>query len=220
MKKLMWRRIVIGIFCAIIFCAYSLPVFANDAENDMNQQELRLSLYSGLISVPSCYGLSAKITAPSSFPYVGGSGESAWVSTNQDASGQWAQAGLRYYNGYSTLKTYVEYFIGGVYTINEIGMHLLGVSIPYKVEYVLSSGGWGTFIGNTMVAVSVLLTNNIGLQAHGESHASTVQLGPFTFSDVKRLISNTVWTPATGTLHADNPYHVTGTASNFTVYGP
>lgn len=79
--------------------------------------------YAGVTTSSKKRGISAKITMPSDFPDVSGSGESAWVSTSKDSNGEWVQAGARYYSSYTAFKTYTEHYQNGVYKLTTVGVH-------------------------------------------------------------------------------------------------
>lgn len=67
------------------------------------------------------------------------------------------------------------------------------------------------------VELFMILSNNVG---NAEVHKKNIEMGPFTFSNVLVKDSSGTWGNNTATLHADLPYSITGTATNFTVFGP
>lgn len=67
---------------------------------------------------------------------------------------------------------------------------------------------------------SALATINNGVQGNAETHKRNIEMGPFTFSNVKIKNSSGTWVNNTTTPSAYLPYIVTGTATNFTVSGP
>ena len=177
--------------------------------------------YAGVVTSSSYRGISASIQMPSSLPAVpSGTGESVWVSTCPDANGAWAQAGARYYPAISdTFKTYVEYFSGGVYQISEPGIHMLGISVSYKVEY-LSDGKWHAYIGGVDKAQTTLSSSSLVVEGMSELHQANIQMGPFTFTNVKVKNSSGTWINNTTMPTAPFPYSATGTSTNYTVSGP
>ena len=102
----MRKKKFVSVFLTAFLIVCSVLCFSIDAK--------ALSIYAGLASGSSRYGIKAYILAPSAYPNVSSSGESAWVSTNKNSSGKWIQAGVRYYSGYSNMKTYVETYINDI----------------------------------------------------------------------------------------------------------
>lgn len=176
--------------------------------------------YAGFVKGGSNKGLYATITTPSSLPNVSDSGESAWVSTSVDSNGEWIQTGAYYYSSFGAFKTYTEHFQSGLYIRSTIGMHVLGAGIAYKVEYSSVDAKWHAYISGVDMVSSTLATVNNGVQGNAEVHKKNIEMGPFTFSNVLVKDSSGTWGNNTATLHADLPYSITGTATNFTVFGP
>lgn len=176
--------------------------------------------YAGFIKGGSNKGVSAEIKMPSSLPDVSDSGESVWVSTSMDSNGEWIQAGARYYSSFTNFKTYTEHYSNGIYKLTTHGIHILGKVVTYKVEYNSSDGKWHAYISGTDMVSSSLATVDNSVQGNAEVHKKEIEMGPFTFSNVKIKNSSGTWVNNTVTPSATSPYSVTGTATNFTVSGP
>ena len=177
--------------------------------------------YAGVYVTGNYRGISASIKTPNSLPIIAGSGESAWVSTQIDADGHWVQAGARYWAGYSGFKTYVEYGSGNISKITDIGVHKLGTTVSYKVEYSSSDGKWHAYVAGGDKMSSALASNMLDVEAYGEIHKKNIEMGPFAFSNVKVKNSSGSW--ANNTIVPSTriaSYTVTGTANSFTVSGP
>ena len=177
--------------------------------------------YAGVVTTSTYRGISASIQTPSSLPSVpSGTGESVWVSTAPDSNGAWAQSGARYYpSAGNVFKTYVEYFSGGVYHRSEPGIHMLGTSVAYKVEY-RSDGKWHAYIAGVDKAQSLLSSSSLNVEGMSELHQPNIQMGPFTFSNVKVKNSSDTWINNPTMPTAPLPYSATGTSTNYTVSGP
>ena len=141
--------------------------------------------YAGFNRGGSNKGVSATITLPSKLPNVSDSGESVWVSTSKDSNGEWVQTGARYYSTFTNFKTYTEHYQSGVYKLTTVGVHALGASISYKVEYNSTDGKWHAYIAGVDKVSSALATINNGVQGNAETHKRNIEMGPFTFSNVK-----------------------------------
>lgn len=142
----MKRRICIIVLTLAIVFTSIVPIFAIQ-EDDPRETPHRTIVaasdyhgYAGVTTSSKKRGISAKITMPSDFPDVSGSGESAWVSTSKDSNGEWVQAGARYYSSYTAFKTYTEHYQNGVYKLTTVGTHRLGIYLTYKVEYNSDDG--------------------------------------------------------------------------------
>lgn len=165
-------------------------------------------------------GVSATITMPTSLPNVSDSGESVWVSTGKDLYDRWLQTGARYYYGYTGFQTYIEHFNNGGYGCTTVGTHNLGASITYKTDYNTSDNKWHAFIAGTDLLSSTLSSNSVGVECYAEIHKKQIEMGPFSFSNVKIKDSSGTWGNNTVTPTAPSPYSCSGTATSFTVSGP
>ena len=155
---------------------------------------LAASFYSGVNRSGNFTGISASIKAPSSYPVIGTSGESCWITTQAETpSGRtWVQTGLRYWDGFTVMKTYFEYKYPptGDYDLIHIGTHLKGATVAYKLQYNSSNVVWDAYIGGSKIGSYNNARTYANVQAQGESHDKTqVQLGPFVFSDVKMRLN-------------------------------
>ena len=175
--------------------------------------------YAGFIKSGSNRGVSATITMPSSLPNVSDSGESAWVSTSADSHDEWVQTGVCYYAG-CAVNSYTEHFEDNEYIKVLSGIHALGASIPYKVELSLSDGKWHAYINGQDKVSAFLATQDNPVQVNAEIHKKLIQMGPFSFSNVKIKSSLNVWTNNTVYPSATSPYSAVGSPTSFTVYGP
>ena len=222
----MKRRICIIVLALTIVFTSIVPIFAiqEDCPREAPHRTIVAANdyhgYAGVTTSSKKRGISAKITMPSDFPDVSGSGESAWVSTSKDSNGEWVQAGARYYSSYTAFKTYTEHYQNGVYKLTTVGTHRLGIYLTYKVEYNSDDGKWHAFINSVDKVSSSLATSEIKVQAKGEVHKQDIEMGPFSFSTVKVKNSSNTWVDNTTSPSADSPYTVSGTATSFTVSGP
>lgn len=129
----MKRRICIIVLALTIVFTSIVPIFAiqEDCPREAPHRTIVAANdyhgYAGVTTSSKKRGISAKITMPSDFPDVSGSGESAWVSTSKDSNGEWVQAGARYYSSYTAFKTYTEHYQNGVYKLTTVGTHRLGI---------------------------------------------------------------------------------------------
>ena len=221
---------------ALIFSVLCLTQasFASTAKNKSTPQSVfddsdEYHFNAGVtLTGPNYKGICAKIKLPESLPDVSGSGESAWVSTNQDDNKHWVRTGVRYYSGYSGFKLYYEYFLNGVYEIHEPQSISLGNQSTYWVQYNESSGKWqacfaenGSSTGKLLVSAALSTANSNGVQAKAELHKEGIQMGPFDFSGVMYYDSSDgKWHANTKMPTTKSPYVVSGSANNFRVYGP
>lgn len=199
---------------------YSVSGSTNASNYLFRAKNYWYSQYAGVYVSSLSKGISAKITIPSSLPDVSDSGESVWVSSNRDSNKKWIQAGACYYSSYSNFKTYTECFQDGTYNKTIHGVHIQGVQVSYSVEYSAVDQKWHAYIAGYDKASSVLATTNIGVQAQAEVHKKEIEMGPFTFSEVKVKNTTPEWKNNTVYPTASSPYAVTGSATQFTVSGP
>ncbi len=175
------------------------------------------SYYAGTNKGGSNTGIAAKIKTPTSFPTLGSSGESCWVTNVYGSPMEWVQTGIRYYSGYLSFKTYVETNISGVYNMTEIGIHVMDFAVHYKVSYE-NDNKWHAYIANFDKG-SFSMNSTSGVQAQGESHATDTQLGPFEFIEVVYKNSSGTWNWMDVKPTAQSPYHVDITDyANYRVY--
>lgn len=167
-----------------------------------------VSYYVGTIKSPSYAGIRANIE-PRSYPNVTGSGESCWVSNVyvDDDGMEWLQTGCRYYDGYSGFRTYVESTKAGVYSMQEIGYHVLHYAAPYKVEYE-SDGKWHAYISGYQKEAMTFSFSSTTVEAMAEAHSSSIELGPFYFTNVNYKSTSGTWYNMDSTPYADSPFHV------------
>lgn len=167
-------------------------------------------------------GISANIGLPSEFPDVQDSGESVWVSTSRNSSGEWLQAGTRYYQGYTGFVKYVEYFEGGAYKIlTNFGTQSLGTYANYEVGYNIYDGKWHAYVEGQDCVSSRFSPSQIQVQANAEIHKNGIQMGPFMFEGVKLRNPSAVWIDnSTMPSCRISGYRVNGTATMFGVWGP
>jgi len=192
------------------------------------------NFYSGVSFVGDYIGIYAKIKTPATYPAVGSSGQSCWVtnyanSVNANPSNpqtSWVQVGLRYYSGFKNFKTYFEYNYAPTndYFLREIGTHALDTSVSYEVKYKTGGSGWDAYIGGSLQDNYNMGRVYANVQAFGESHnSSTVYLGPYVFNDVKTMAygSASYVLNTTKQLKADLPYKYLVHINYywFTVYG-
>lgn len=93
----MKRRICIIVLALTIVFTSIVPIFAiqEDCPREAPHRTIVAANdyhgYAGVTTSSKKRGISAKITMPSDFPDVSGSGESAWVSTSKDSNDEWVQ---------------------------------------------------------------------------------------------------------------------------------
>ena len=184
--------------------------------------------YAGLGAYTNRYGITADIKTPSSYPYVGTSGVSAWVSTINTYSdptllmgSNWIQCGVYYYNWHTSMKRYTEVLCNGAQDLQEKGTHSLSDTVSYRILYDTTANKWKAYISGTVYAYSTTVPMSTKVKAMGESpNSGVVQMGPFQFSQVKVVQYPYSWITPNGSLQANSPYSCTGTSSSFTVSGP
>jgi len=200
------KKIASGLFAFVIAFVVAGNAFA-------------ASYYAGVFNTSANRGISATIKTPTSLPSVSDSGESVWVSSGINSNGQWIQTGTRYYKGYSGFNTYTEHYKNGVYTMTEIGSHVLNFQVTYRVEYLASDSKWHAYIAGVEKAQSTLSTVT-NVQAQSEVHKLNIRMGPFAFSNVQAKNSGNIWNNNTVSPSAQTPYVVSGSATSYTVSGP
>lgn len=194
----------------------------------MNEQNLKVMErtdfhgYVGFVTSGTYLGISANIGLPGRFPDVQDSGESVWVSTSKNSSGEWLQAGTRYYDGYTSFVKYVEYFDGGIYKIlTNFGTQDLGSYVNYKVEYNTNDGKWHAYVNGQDCAASRFSPSQIQVQANAEIHKEGIQMGPFRFENVKLKNPSAVWIDNNTMPNYYMPgYSFAGIETMFSVWGP
>lgn len=223
-SKFLCAAIVTSVISANILVAHAETNVAGGYSQNSSQSAYSSDYhgYAGIHPSGSNQGISATIKTPSSFPDVSDSGESVWVSTDANSDGEWIQAGTRYYYWYTSFTKYVEYFESGVYKIKtDIGTHALNTSVAYKVELNMNDGKWHAYVAGQDCAAGTFPSLTMGVQAHAEIHKEGIQMGPFTFSNVKIKDGNALWKNNTKLPSTTlSGYSVSGTATNFTVSGP
>jgi len=202
------RKIVNGVYYYISYPVKVIPIYSS------------YNGYAGVYSNGSQSGMSASISLPWFYPYVEDSGESVWVSTSIDSNGWWVQIGVRYYSTYSNYKLYSETYQSGIYTINTHGNKYPGDTILCKVEYSADTSLWQASCNGTIYASGPLSSSSMQLQAHAEVHLQYIQMGSFSFSNIKIKNSSGSWISNTSTPHANTHYEYNGNAYYFTVSGP
>ena len=208
MKTIRKKIIAFVLSLLVVVSVVGTPLTANAA-----------SWYAGAAKWGEYFGISATIKTPSSFPKLGSSGESCWVSNVYDngTTTDWIQTGIRYYSGYSGFKVYVESNIGGVYNMNEIGTHALNSSKSYRVNWVYNTGYWEACINGTRKGLA-RFRPGANVQAFGESHATNTQLGPFTFSNVQYHTTDLEMKNMDAKPYAQSPYTVSYSGTNYSKY--
>lgn len=179
------------------------------------------SWYVGVAKWGNYFGIQADITAPTYLPQLGSNGESCWVSSqffDTNNNNCWIQTGLRYYSGFSALKTYVETKSNGIYNMNEIGIHPLDESKNYCVRWIPNTYYWEARVNGAQVATNMYSSIYANVEAYAESHATDTQLGPFIFSNVKYVNNNMQLTNMDVAPTASYPYHVTYYGTNYTYF--
>jgi hypothetical protein len=161
--------------------------------------------------------VSADISTPSTAPWVGGSGESNWVST---PGTYWVQTGWRYYGGYTYAKSYYEYNLASGYHLEELSDQVWNLTRTYEVSYAgsnfwtvringVSKGSWG-YLGAPLSPMAAL----------SESHYPTVQLNT-QFNNVKYRGVSTWYNFDQNNWVMDSPYWVSAyTTYRFLTLGP
>ena len=162
--------------------------------------------YAGTVK-PDGKAIEATIK-PIILPYVGNSGESCWVSNCYDGGSVmlWLQTGIRYYNGYSSFKTYVEYKQSStVYQMEELNTHSLSTAKTYKVQFE-NDGKWHAYISGIEKKAIAFSFVHATIEAMAEAHSPNIQMGPFYFTNVRYKNLNGTWTYMDVTPYADSPY--------------
>ncbi len=164
------------------------------------------------------YGVRANIYCPSSAPYVGGSGQSNWVSTPGPT--YWVQTGWRYYSGYSYARSYYEYSLPIGYSLVETSNQSWNSVRTYEVSHS-GSGNWAVKIGGSTVGTWGTLSAPVyPVKAMSESHWSTVQLNT-QFASVKYRGTTTWYNFDQANWVTDSPYYLTITANyQYKTLGP
>lgn len=167
-----------------------------------------VSYYVGTKKSSSYAGIRANIE-PRSYPNVTGSGESAWVSNVHSASGsiEWLQTGFRYYDGYDGYRSYVESTKAGAYSMQEIGYHVLYYAAPYKVEYE-DDGKWHAYLSGYHKKAMTFSFSSATVEAMAEAHSTSIELGPFYFTNVNYKSTSGTWYYMDSTPYANYPFHV------------
>jgi hypothetical protein len=164
------------------------------------------------------YGVKASIYCPASAPYVGGSGQSNWVSTPGPA--YWVQSGWRYYSGYSYAKSYYEYSLPIGYNLVETSVQSWGAVRTYEVSHS-GSGVWAIKINNSTVgSFGTLAAPVYPVKAMSESHYPTVQLNT-QFGSVKYRGTSTWYNFDESGWWTDSPYYLSITSTyQYKTLGP
>lgn len=199
MKRFMKLSLVFALTSLLVYSYFAINIGA-------------FSLYVGTNKGGAQTGIQANIKPMTSYPDVTGSGESCWVS-NVSGTGnnkQWVQTGIRYLDkpiyqdGY---RTYLETKISGVHNRTEISYCYLDDNYLYKVEYQLDNK-WHAYIDGNEQGSYTLPFSSAAVQAQAEAHSSTIDMGPFMFSNVKYKNSSNNWVYMDVTPTADYPFSV------------
>ena len=177
-------------------------------------------LYAGTDISPG-YGIRATITAPS-YKEDFGNGGAAWVGMDRADTWQALQTGFYYTPARYNFITYYEIYNGGAHSTVDVGLHLFGYPIDYRVELNASAAQWEAYISNTLVG-TLEYGGAANVSALAEFFSNDKKLLPIKFENVSYRYPNTGWRYMDkAPNYNDSPYIATYSGAiycNYTIEG-